>query len=46
MQDFLIKRWKNSLNTKDSIKEIENFLLNVQNHLSKLCDLLEERILW
>ena len=46
MQDFLIKRWKNSLNTIDIIKEIENFLFNVQNRLSKLCDQLEERILW
>tara|TARA_B100001093_G_scaffold495498_1_gene540057 strand:+ start:145 stop:1143 length:999 start_codon:yes stop_codon:yes gene_type:complete len=28
------------------IKEIENSLFNVQNHISKLCDQLEERILW
>jgi len=29
-----------------SIKEIENSSKNVQNHLSKLCDQLEDRIQW
>ena len=29
-----------------SVKDIENSSLNVQNHLSKLFDQLEERILW
>ena len=30
----------------DIYKEIENYSFNIQNHLSKLCDQLEERILW
>ncbi len=29
-----------------SIKEVENSSVNVQNHLSKLCNQLEERIQW
>ncbi len=31
---------------KFSIKEIDNSFNNVQNHLSKLCDQLEDRIQW
>jgi mitochondrial fission protein ELM1 len=29
-----------------SIKDLENSSINVQNHLSKLCNQLEERIQW